>query len=297
MNEEAIIERLRAIFASSSPDIQVGIGDDAAIVSTTPQTAVTTDMAVDGVHFRKEWSTPEEIGARVAIANLADLYAMGATPSFLVVAVSLTGSESMEWIEAFAHGIADECRKAGATVIGGDIVRSDRFSVAITAMGRSERIIRKDGAHIGDQVYLSQLPGFSRAGLEQLERGFTYDQRAIDAFKRPDFDYPIARDYARATSMRDISDAFVIQAESMTQNYAFAIDPTLIEAAPDFPELDAIARALGFDVWELILGGGEDHVLLATGRDLPGIRIGEVVPGSGVTGLEKKKAPQPWRHF
>lgn len=297
MNEEAIIERLRAIFASSSPDIQVGIGDDAAIVLTTPQTAVTTDMAVDGVHFRKEWSTPEEIGARVAIANLADLYAMGATPTFLVVAVSLTGDESLQWIEDFARGIADESNKAGASVIGGDIVRSDRFSVAITAMGKTERAIQKDGAEIGDLVYLSQLPGFSRAGLEQLERGFTYDHRAIAAFKRPDFDYTMARAFSQATSMRDISDAFVIQAASMTQKYAFAIDPTLIETAPDFPELDAIARALGFDVWELILGGGEDHVLLATGHDLPGIRIGEVVPGSGVIGLEKKKAPQPWRHF
>lgn len=297
MNEEAIIERLREIFASSSPDIRVGIGDDAAIVTTTLQTAITTDMAVDGVHFRKEWSTPEEIGARVAIANLADLYAMGATPTFLVVAVSLTGDESMEWVEDFARGIADECGKAGATVVGGDIVRSDRFSVSITAMGKSERIIPKDGAEIGDCVYLSQLPGFSRAGLEQLERGFTYDHRAIAAFKRPDFDYDLARAYSRATSMRDISDAFVIQAGSMTKKYAFAIDPTLIEAAPDFAELDAVARALGFDVWELILGGGEDHVLLATGRDLPGIRIGEVVAGRGVMGLEKKKAPQPWRHF
>ena len=90
MNEEAIIERLREIFASTSSNVRVGIGDDAAIVTTTLQTAVTTDMAVDGVHFKKEWSSAAEIGARVAIANLADIYAMGAQPTFLVVAVSLT---------------------------------------------------------------------------------------------------------------------------------------------------------------------------------------------------------------
>lgn len=297
MNEETIIERLREIFAHSNPDIQVGIGDDAAIVTTTQQTAVTTDMAVDGVHFRKEWSTAAEIGGRVAVANVADIYAMGATPTFLVVAVSLTGAETMEWIEEFATGIAHECRLAGAAVIGGDIVRSDRFSVSITAMGKSERIIRKEGASIGDDVYLSQLPGFSRAGLEQLERGFSYDHRAIAEFKKPTFDYNLARAYSRATSMRDISDAFIIQAESMTRSYAFDIDPALIEADKDFPELDSIARSLGFDVWELILGGGEDHVLLATGQDLPGLKIGRVGEGKGIRGLETKKAPQPWRHF
>lgn len=297
MNEEAIIERLREIFASASSNVRVGIGDDAAIVTTTLQTAVTTDMAVDGVHFKKEWSTAADIGARVAIANLADIYAMGAQPTFMVVAVSLTGHESMEWIEEFAHAIARECRAAGATVVGGDIVRSDRFTVSITAMGKSEHPITKDGAHIGDGVYISQLPGFSRAGLEQLERGLEYDKKAIQEFKKPTFDYEIARRFSSASSMRDISDAFVIQAASMTKKYAFDIDPALIEAAPGFGELDAVARSLGFDVWELILGGGEDHVLLATGQNLPGIRIGTVVEGQGIKGLEKKKAPEPWRHF
>ena len=75
------------------------------------------------------------------------------------------------------------------------------------------------------------------------------------------------------------------------------IDPTLIENAYEFKELSLLAQSLGVDVFEWIFGGGEDHVFLATGIDLPGIRIGDVRKGSGVTGLEMKKAPQMWRHF
>ena len=296
-SEQEIIERLRQIFASTKPGVEVGIGDDAAVVATSPHTAVTTDMAVEGVHFRTEWSGASEIGARVAIANLADLYAMGATPDYLVVAIALTGKESLTWIEDLARGIAGECQRAGASVVGGDVVRGEKLTLSITALGACERAIRKDGAVLGDGVYLSSLPGFSRAGLEQLQRGFSFNHRSISAFKKPEFDYEIARAYAHATSMRDISDAFLIQAQSMTEMYCFEIDPLTCEADGDFAELDEVARALGIDVWELILGGGEDHVLLATGQNLPGIRIGRVVAGRGVRGLEMKKAPELWRHF
>lgn len=297
MNEEAIIERLREIFATSSADVQVGIGDDAAIVRTRLHTAITTDMAVEGNHFKVEWSSAREIGGRVAIANLADIYAMGATPTFLVVAISLTGNESLHWIEELAEGIAAEARTAGAVVVGGDIVKGNQLTISITALGSVETAVTLDGASIGDGIYLSALPGYSRGGLEQLVRGVEYNRHAISQYKKPSFDFELARAFGSATSMRDISDAFLIQASSMTKKYGFAIEPELIEAAEGFGELDELARSLGFDVWELILGGGEDHVLLATGKDLPGIRIGRVVEGQGILGLEKKKAPETWRHF
>ena len=83
----------------------------------------------------------------------------------------------------------------------------------------------------------------------------------------------------------------------MTSTYAFEIDASLFEKHPDFHELEALAREMGFDVWEWILGGGEDHLLLATGVDLPGLRIGRVIEGTGIKGLDKKKAPETWRHF
>lgn len=297
MKEEEIIARLREIFATTRSDIRLGIGDDAAIVTTGLHNAFTTDMAVEGVHFKSEWSSPEEIGGRAAVENLADIYAMGAVPTFLVVSIALTGREEMAWIDGLARGIQLECEQAGAAVVGGDIVRGERVTISMAALGSVKDPICKDSAYIGDSVYISGLPGFSRAGFEQLQRGFDYNHRAIAQFKKPTFDYALARSYRRATSMRDISDSFLTQAQSMTSSYAFEIDASLFESHPDFHELDGLARQMGFDVWEWILGGGEDHLLLATGVDLPGLRIGRVIEGSGIMGLEKKKAPETWRHF
>ena len=97
--EAQVISRLREIFATSDPRVEIGIGDDAAVVAGTDKRQVmTTDMAVEGVHFRTDWSTAFEIGRKATAANAADILAMGATPDYLLVAVALTGSENIEWI-------------------------------------------------------------------------------------------------------------------------------------------------------------------------------------------------------
>ena len=113
--ESEVIALLAQVFASSHPNLEVGIGDDAAVIRTTNRTVITTDMAVEGVHVRLEWSSPFEIGRKITAANLADVFSMGAKPTFLVVAVSLTGNEDLEWIEKLAKGIAFEANLVGAT--------------------------------------------------------------------------------------------------------------------------------------------------------------------------------------
>jgi thiamine-monophosphate kinase len=89
------------------------------------------------------------------------------------------------------------------------------------------------------------------------------------------------------------------QAEQISEAslVSFEIDPKKIEKCDGFADLAAVAETIGCDVWDLVLGGGEDHVLLATGANLPGICIGKVVIGRGVTVLDMKKAPESWRHF
>lgn len=96
--EDEVITALASIFATSDPRVHIGIGDDAAVVSVEGKSVITTDMAVEGTHFRKEWSSAIEIGHKIAVANLADIYAMGAKPAYLVVALSLTGDEEIEWV-------------------------------------------------------------------------------------------------------------------------------------------------------------------------------------------------------
>ena len=120
-DEAGVIAALQRIFGASHRGVDIGIGDDGAVVSTSEKTIITTDMAVEGTHFSTTWSSAFEIGRKVTAANLADVYAMGGSPKYLVVAVTLTGDESMEWIEELAEGIEHEASSCGANVVGGDL--------------------------------------------------------------------------------------------------------------------------------------------------------------------------------
>ena len=301
--ESEVIALLAQVFASGNPNLEVGIGDDAAVIRTSNRTVITTDMAVEGVHFRLEWSSPFEIGRKITAANLADVFSMGAKPTFLVVAVSLTGNEDLEWIRNLAKGIAFEANLVGAAVVGGDLAKGATVTIAITALGDVVDPILRSGAQVGDQVYLSNLPGWSRAGLAILEKGLAFEsesaKRAVAAFRAPTLNYAYAANLAKATAMSDVSDCLVTQAEQMAvaSNIKFEVDLKLFEEATDFAELRALSKEIGISISDLVLGGGEDHVFMATGQDLPGLLIGQVSAGSGLTLRGNEKAPDTWRHF
>ena len=301
--ESEVIALLAQVFASSNPNLEVGIGDDAAVIRTSNRTVITTDMAVEGVHFRLEWSSAFEIGRKITAANLADVFSMGAKPTFLVVAVSLTGNEELEWIKNLANGIAFEANLVGAAVVGGDLAKGAAVTIAITALGEVTDPILRSGAQVGDQIYLSSLTGWSRAGLAILEKGLPIEsdsaKRAVAAFRSPTLNYAYAASLAKATAMSDVSDSLITQAEQMAaaSNVQFNLDLNLFQAAADFSELRTLSAELNVSVSEFILGGGEDHVFLATGKDLPGLLIGNVSSGSGLNLSGNEKAPDTWRHF
>jgi thiamine-monophosphate kinase len=301
--ESEVIALLAQVFAAQNPKVEIGIGDDAAVLHTSARTVITTDMAVEGVHFRRDWSTPFEIGRKVTAANLADVFAMGAKPTFLVVAVSLTGNEELSWIQDLAKGIVFEAGLGGATVVGGDLAKGESVVVSITALGEVDTAILRSGAKIGDQIFLSNLPGWSRAGLTILEKVLTIEsdfaKRAVMAFKAPTINYEFAAQLIDATSMSDLSDSLVTQAEQMAiaSGVNFTIDFDLVRAIPEFADLIKLAAEIEVNIEDLILGGGEDHVFIATGKNLPGLVIGEVSVGSGLKLLGNEKAPDTWRHF
>lgn len=302
-SENEIIALLARVFASNNPDVEVGIGDDAAVLRTSNRTVLTTDMAVEDVHFRQEWSSAFEIGRKVTAANLADVYCMGAKPTFLVVAVSLTGTESLSWIEELANGILFEANLVGATVVGGDLARSNCVTISISALGEVVKPILRSGAEMGDQIYLSNLPGWSRAGLAILSAGLPIEselaKRAVASFKSPTLNYKYAANLVGATALCDLSDSLMTQAEQMAaaSGVKFGIDFALFSLAPDYVDLQNLCNEIGQDILDLILGGGEDHVFIATGNNLPGLMIGEVTAGSGLKLRGNEKAPDTWRHF
>jgi thiamine-monophosphate kinase len=304
-NEEQVISEISSIFSplnQKNPRVIVGIGDDAAVVSTDQHSVITTDMAIEDIHFNRGWSSAYEIGCKITVANLADVYAMGADPRYLVVALTLTGNEDMDWIKGLAQGMADTAAKSDAVVVGGDLSRADKVMISMTAIGASRLHITRAGARVGDSIYLSALPGWSRAGLEILTKNLPESPayaRALSQFKSPHLDPTLMRSFKSAHALCDVSDSLFVQAEQISKasSVGLEIDTKKIEKSDGFADLAALAQTIGCDVWDLVLGGGEDHILLATGVNLPGISIGKVIEGSGVKVLDMKKAPESWRHF
>ena len=302
-SERELIFNISEIFAEANSDVLVGIGDDAAVVSR-PETSlvVTTDMAVEEVHFKVNWSSAQEIGRKVAAANLADIYAMGGKPKYLTVAMAATGREDLEWMLNVARGIAHEARAAGAQVIGGDLARSEKIVISITAIGECIKPILRNGAQIGDSIYISKIPGWSAAGLIALQNENHGDliDFAISEHRAPTINYESAANIAiGANSLCDISDSLLIQGEQMAEasGVQFVIEGDLITALPEFAKLLQVAKELDVSVFDLILSGGEDHAFLATGHALKGLEIGKVVAGSGIR-LSHLETPQPgWQHF
>jgi thiamine-monophosphate kinase len=304
-SEEQVIELLAQIFGSNDPRVLIGIGDDAALVQGSAQQILTTDVAVEGTHFRSDWSSAYEIGKRIASANIADVLSMNGKCDYLLVAATLTGRESLDWIRDLAQGIADEAKSVGAVVVGGDLAKASTLSIAITAVGHTSQVITRGGAVAGDSIYLSSLTGWSAAGLEILQKNLqlsgAHVATALNEYRAPTLDLHI--DFSKATSMSDVSDALFIQGAQMAKasGRRFEIEGDAIAQSPEFAQLQELANQVGSDIWSWILQGGEDHVLMATGRDLPGIRIGTVTEGAGMSasylGAKIEMAPVAWSHF
>ena len=299
--ESDVISVLQKIFATSDSRLSVGIGDDAAVVTTHAQSIITSDMAVEDVHFKLDWSSPFDIGRKITAANVADILSMGGKCDFLTASVALTGTETLQWIENLARGMKHEADLAGALIVGGDIARGPKIVISMTAVGNTQTPILRSGAQVGDGIYISSLTGWSAAGLELLTREISINseiaERALSEFSAPTLDYAV--DFSQASAMADVSDSILIQAEQIAaaSGVQLALDQELIAAAPEFEELSQLATELKVDVFQWILAGGEDHALLATGANLPGVLIGSVAAGSGVAGVERKMTPVSWSHF
>jgi len=306
-SEAGLIARLRDLFHTSfQTQVQVGIGDDAAVIkSSNNKLVATVDMAVEDIHFNKKWSTPFQIGAKLTTANLADIFAMGAIPKYLLVAAGISELNNSETVTELAKGIRSVADKFEVTVIGGDLSKSEKMTLSITALGElSDQPILRSGARVGDLIYLSSLTGLSAAGLAILNRELDRPRYVVEAHLNPKLVAP-EKLIKVATSMCDVSDGLATDAShlSYASNVNFNLSKDLISQAADFKDLAELAKELGEDVFDWILTGGEDHFFLATvgkkneSNEL-GIQIGSVGKGEGkllLEGVEIKKTG--YQHF
>jgi thiamine-monophosphate kinase len=306
-SEAGLIGRLRDLFHTSfQTQVQVGIGDDAAVIkSSNNKLVATVDMAVEDIHFNKKWSTPFQIGAKLTTANLADIFAMGAIPKYLLVAAGISELNNSETVTELAKGIRSVADKFEVTVIGGDLSKSEKMTLSITALGElSDQPILRSGARVGDLIYLSSLTGLSAAGLAILNRELDRPRYVVEAHLNPKLVAP-EKLIKVATSMCDVSDGLATDAShlSYASNVNFNLSKDLISQAADFKDLAELAKELSEDVFDWILTGGEDHFFLATvGKENEsnelGIQIGSVGKGEGkllLDGVEIKKTG--YQHF
>jgi thiamine-monophosphate kinase len=269
------------------PFASVGIGDDSAVVTTPSGSVVAAvDLVLEGRHFRRSWSSAHDIGVKAAARSLADIAAMGALPTALLVAVALPGSLPASWALDLASGLASEAGRAGAGIVGGDTASADSVVVSVTALGDLDgrSPVRRGGARAGDVVAVAGPLGYSAAGLALLAAGVTAGATAgeadarfgalIAAHLRPAPPYSKGPEAARsgATAMIDVSDGLIADLGHIAAASGANIDVAmsslgpflgapLAEAATAVAVASAGARATVLD-W--VLTGGEDHSLVAT---------------------------------
>ncbi|UDY22684.1 thiamine-phosphate kinase [Nocardioides sp. Kera G14] len=286
--------------------VMVGPGDDAALLRIrNGHVIVSTDLMVEGRHFRRDWGSAADIGHRAAAQNLSDLNAMGGTAHSLTVGLAAPADLPEAWVLEFADGFAEECALVGASVVGGDVTRAAEIVIAVTVMGSvTQAPVLRSGAKAGDVLALAGRQGWAAAGLAVLGRGFRSPRAVVAAYQRPEPPYaagPVAA-AAGATSMIDISDGLLAEAGHLASASGVAVN--VDTGALEVPEaFQAVGMALNVDPQTFALTGGDDHALLATFPQwvpLPeGWRaIGTVSEGSGVTVDGRAwDGPTGWTHF
>lgn len=287
--EFGLIDRIIARLAPSDHAV-LGPGDDAAVIlAPDGRVVASTDLLVEGRHFRRDWSGGYDIGRKAAAQSLADIAAMGAVTTALLVGLGCPADTAMEWCDSLVDGMRDEAATVGAAVVGGDLVRAEQVILAVTALGdlQGREPVTRAGARVGDTVAIIGRLGWAAAGLAVLGHGFRSPAVLVEAHRRPTPPYPegLLAAQAGATSMIDVSDGLVQDLGHVAAASNVAID--LQRERLDLPrQLSDVASALGKDPYGWILAGGEDHALVATfGADVPQgwRRIGTVSEGEGVT--------------
>lgn len=309
VGEFGLINALTGRFTQGE-HVFVGPGDDAAVLRTPKgHVVVSTDLLVEGRHFRRDWADARDIGHKAAAANLSDINAMGGRAASLTVGIAAPADLPVQWVLDLADGIAEEAALVGACVVGGDLTRADEIVIAITVMGTCEVApVLRSGAQPGDVLALAGRQGWAAGGLAVLGRGFRSPRALVEAFQRPEPPYEagIAAAKAGATSMIDVSDGLVADVGHLASMSGVAINITRSSFELAEP-MQAVGSALGLDPMQFILGGGEDHALAATfpvDTELPEgfvpigtvAEVGDGAPGVTVDGSSYTLSAG-WDHF
>ena len=266
------------------PGVVLGVGDDAAVVETSPMSMITTDSLVEDVHFRREWMVPRLLGRKALSVNLSDVAAMAGIPRYALVNLCLSAETRIATVDGFYDGLLERAAETGVNVVGGNLARTAGPAViSLTLIGQAPRVLSRAGAQPGDLVVVTGLLGGAAAGLKLLAQGARLDEdgelastglwtessaaalrHCLRAQLDPQPPLPFARALAEVEVVHaaiDLSDGLsgdlrrLCEASGLRATIdAFAV-PVNVHAA-------GLERARGGDALGLALHGGEDYQLL-----------------------------------
>ena len=305
--ERELIAGIRARARRFGPGVRLGIGDDCAVLAPRAghELVVTTDMLLEGRHFRREWHTPESVGHRCLARGLSDIAAMGARPvaAFLSIAIPAEmaepggkgGGREQSWMERFMDGLLTLAAAHRVTLAGGDSAESPCGMLAdIVVMGEAPRgkALLRSGARAGDWIYVTGALGGAAAELERLERSSRWGAamrkltRAADATHPHFFPQPrIAAGLALqrrglATAAIDVSDGLSTDLDHLCEESQLRAEVDAAAVPVHALAMEAERRRWTESALGLALNGGEDYELLFTAR--PGARVPKTMGGVAV---------------
>ncbi len=290
-----------------------GLGDDCAFIEAGGERlAVSVDLSVEEVHFRRDWLQPAEIGYRAAAAALSDLAAVAAEPAALLLALAVPPGESEATVLALADGVADAAADAGAAIVGGDLSRADRIVIDCCVIGRAPAPVRRSGARPGDRLIVTGALGGPAAALLEWRSGRTPAPALRERFARPASRHAAARFLAgqRVRAMIDVSDGLAGDLAHLLA--ASGVGATLeVDRVPVLPAAAAVAARVGEPPWRLAARSGEEYELLAAvpadaaeavvrGCPVPATVVGTVEAEPGLRATDRGAAvslPGGYDHF
>lgn len=292
--EFGFIDFIRSHFPDH--DGTIGIGDDCAVMpSGEGELLFSTDLLMEGVHFLRNESSPEDVGWKAAAVNLSDIAAMGGTPVATFLSIALPKDAQGEWAERFIEGYTDISRQYDVPLLGGDTTSSLRdIAVNVGVLGRcpSGRRLMRNGAKVGETIYVTGPLGDSAGGLQAILKGIERTEdvtRLICRHKRPIPRIEAGRilmECDKAGAMMDISDGIGSDLRHIMKasGVGAVID---LERLPLSPELVSVCKEQGWDIYEMATSGGEDFELMFTAPaglenelDIAVYPIGKIVPGN-----------------
>lgn len=272
MGEFELLAKVRARLPRPGPRLRLGSGDDAAVTVPGGTTATSVDALIEGVHFRREWSSPRRIGHKALAAALSDLAAMGAEPGETYVALGIPADFDEAACLELIDGMAALATETGVTIAGGDVSRAPALTLAMTAVGHAAEpgdLVTRSGARPGDVLAVTGELGGAAAGLLLLERGEPGAAIGRQLEPSPRLAAGRALAAAGATAMIDLSDGLGGDAAHLAAAGGVRL---LVDAAglPLGGGVADAAAAAGRDPLDLAASGGEDYELLVT---LPAERL------------------------